>query len=69
MKWLLPVDFAYPALLLAVTGYGYFTDILPTSWAAFLDAHNVRSLGTMLWWMTAVNAIKAVGFLMAIMKW
>ena len=69
MKWLLPVDFAYPALLLAVTGYGYFTEILPKSWTAFLDAHNVRSLGTMLWWMTTVNAIKAVGFLLAIMKW
>ena len=69
MKWLLPVDFAYPVLLLAVTGYGYFTEILPTSWTAFLDTHNVRSLGTMLWWMTAVNILKAIGFLVAIMKW
>ena len=68
MKWLLPADLAYPILLLAVTGYGYFANILPPSWTAFLDAHNVRSLETMLWWMTAVNAIKAVGFLVAIMK-
>lgn len=59
LKWLLPIDIAYPIFLLLVTGYGYFTAILPNSWTAFLDAHNVRSLDSMLWWMTAVNCIKA----------
>lgn len=61
MKWLLPVDLAYPALLLAVTGHGYFSNIFPTSWTTFLDTHNIRSLDTMLWWMTAITAAKAVG--------
>ena len=59
LKWLLPIDLAYPLLLLLVTGYGYFSSILPTSWISFLDAHNIRSLDTMLWWITAVNSIKA----------
>lgn len=58
MKWLLPLDLAYPALLLAVTGHGYFTDYLPSSWSAFLAAHNIRSLSTMLWWITAINSVK-----------
>lgn len=60
MKWLLPVDLAYPALLLAVTGHCYFSNIFPTSWSTFLDAHNIRSLNTMLWRITAINAIKAL---------
>ena len=65
MKWLLPVDLAYPALLLVVTGYGYFTSIFPSSWTTFLDAHNIRSLDTMLVWMTAINAVKATCCLLA----
>ena len=60
MKWMMPLDLAYPALLLIVTGYGYYADHLPATWAAFLDAHNIRSLDTMLWWMTGITAIKAV---------
>ena len=68
MKWMVPVDFAYPALLLAVTGYGYFAGSLPASWASFLDVHNIRSLDTMLCWMTAVNAIKALGCFVAMAK-
>ena len=59
LQWLIPIDLAYPILLLLVTGYGYFSSILPTSWISFLDAHNIRSLDTMLWWITAVNSIKA----------
>ena len=65
MKWLIPVDIAYPILLLVVTGHGYFTGIIPTSWTVFLETHNIRSLDTMLWWMTAVNILKASGFLTA----
>lgn len=61
MKWMIPIDIIYPALLLAVTGYGYFTGYLPASWTEFLDTHNIRSLDAMLWWITAINAIKAVG--------
>ncbi len=50
-----------PTMLVAVTGYGYFSGSLPVSWMAFLDAHNIRSLDSMLCWTTAVNAIKAAG--------
>ncbi|MBQ8113501.1 MAG: hypothetical protein IJ146_09905 [Kiritimatiellae bacterium] len=63
LKWMVPFDLAYPALLLLVTGYGYYAAYLPESWAAFLDAHNIRSLDTMLWWMTAATTIKAIGCL------
>ena len=60
MKWIIPIDLAYPALLLVVTGHGYYAASIPASWSAFLDAHNIRSLDTMLWWITAINAMKAV---------
>ena len=68
LKWLIPIDVAYPVLLLSVTGYGYFSDILPSSWLSFLDAHNIRSLDTMLWWVTIVNVLKANICLLAISR-
>ena len=58
MKWMIPIDLAYPALLLIVTGYGYYAALIPASWAAFLNTHNIRSLDTMLWWMTGINSLK-----------
>jgi O-antigen/teichoic acid export membrane protein len=58
LKWLMPLDLVYPAVLLFVTGYGYLVGIIPESWTTFLAAHNVRTLETMLWWMTAASAIK-----------
>ena len=58
LKWLMPLDLIYPAVLLFVTGYGYLVGIIPESWTTFLAAHNVRTLETMLWWMTAASAIK-----------
>ncbi len=60
MKWMIPINLAYPVLLLLVTGYGYYTAYIPASWTAFLDAHNIRSLDTMLWWITIFNALRAV---------
>lgn len=60
LKWLVPVNLAYTALLLFVTGFGYFIDWFPASWAQFFEAHNVRSLNAMLWWITAVNVVKCV---------
>lgn len=65
MKWMIPVDLAYPAILLFVTGFGYFTSHIPPSWVEFLAAHNIRSLDTMLCWMAAINAIKVLGCLAA----
>lgn len=61
MKWLVPMDLAYVALLLSVTGYGYFIEFLPASCITFLDTHNIHSLSTMLWWMTIAMSIKACG--------
>ena len=58
LKWMMPIELAYPGVLLFVTGHGYLVNIIPESWTAFLAAHNVRSLETMLWWMTAATAIK-----------
>lgn len=60
LKWMLPLDLGYPALLLVVTGYGYFDSFAPAAAVRFLDAHNIRSLGAMLCWMTAFNLLKAV---------
>ena len=60
MMWMVPLDVIYPMIILLVTGYEYFDGIIPATWTAFLAAHNIRSLDAMLWWMTAVNAIKAL---------
>jgi len=65
MLWMVPLDVIYPVLLLLVTGHGYFTGIVPASWTAFLTAHNITSLDSMLWWMTGFCAIKTFGCLVA----
>ena len=65
LKWYLPLDIAYPILLLLVTGHGYLTGIIPASWTEFLTAHNIYSLNTMLWWVTGINAIKAIACIAA----
>ena len=59
LKWYLPIDLAYPVILLLVTGHSYFTGLIPASWSEFLTVHNVYSLRTMLWWMTGINGLKA----------
>jgi hypothetical protein len=59
LKWYLPLDIAYPILLLLITGHKYFVNIIPTSWTDFLTAYNIYSLKTMLIWMTVMNTIKA----------
>ena len=66
LKWMIPIELAYPLLLLIVTGHGYFTGLMPESWSAFLKNHNIYSLDTMLWWMTAINTIKTGCCLMAL---
>ncbi len=68
LKWYLPIDLAYPILLLFVTGHGYFANIIPTTWTEFLTAHNIYSLESMLWWITTINGLKAVICIIAIAK-
>ena len=58
LKWLMPLELAYPAVLLLVTGHGYLAGFIPASWTEFLTAHNIHSLETMLWWMTGIGVIK-----------
>ena len=61
LRWLAPLTLGYPALLLVVTGYGYFDTIIPASWSEFLSTHNISSLKTMMWWMTGF-AVAKLGF-------
>ena len=68
LKWYIPLDIVYPILLLLVTGHGYYAHLLPAPMATFLDLHNIRSLSTMLWWMTAFNALKATLCLVALLR-
>ena len=68
MKWMIPLTLLYPAALLAVTGYGYFTAFIPASWSAFLAAHNVASLSAMLGWMTGIAVLKALGCALAMLR-
>ena len=68
MKWIIPLTLLYPAALLFVTGYGYFTAYLPASWTSFLSAHNIASLSAMLWWMTGFAIIKAIFCVLAMLR-
>ena len=68
MKWMIPMTLLYPAALLFVTGYGYFTAYLPASWTNFLATHNITSLSSMLWWMTAIAVLKALGCALAMLR-
>ena len=68
MKWMVPLILLYPAALLFVTGHGYFTAYIPASWTDFLAAHNVNSLSAMLWWMTGIAVLKAIGCAIAMLR-
>ena len=68
MKWMIPLTLLYPAAILFVTGYGYFTAYLPASWTTFLATHNVTSLSAMLWWMTGIAILKALGCALAMLR-
>ena len=60
LKWAVPLDSVYATILILITGHGYFTGFIPASWSEYLSAHNIYSLQTMLWWMTAFNIIKTM---------
>ena len=62
------LDTPLPAAILFVTGYGYFTAYLPASWTTFLATHNVTSLSAMLWWMTGIAILKALGCALAMLR-
>ena len=68
LKWIIPIDIAYPTLLLMLSNHRYFADMLPVSLADFLARHNIFSLEIVLWWMTAINVIKAIVCLITMMK-
>ena len=68
MKWMIPLTLLYPAAILLVTGYGYFTVYLPASWTNFLATHNIASLSAMLWWMTGIAVLKALGCALAMLR-
>ena len=53
-----PTSLLYAALLLFVTGFGYFSSILPSSWTTFLSQHNIDSLGPMILWISAGAALR-----------
>ena len=66
LKWTIPLELAYPTLLLVVTEHRHLAGIIPASWTELLTAHNIYSLNTMLWWMTAITVLKALASLVAI---
>ena len=61
LKWMVPLTLLYPVALLLVTGHGYFTAHLPASCINFLSTHNITTLSAMLWWMTGIAILKALG--------
>ena len=65
LTWAIPLELIYPVLLLAVTGHGYLTGFIPQEWSDFLVAHNIYTLDSMFWWMTAIAILKALACTMA----
>ena len=68
IKWYVPIDLAYPIVLLLITGHGYFEGYIPTSWNEFLNIHNIYSLKTMLYWITGIHLLKAILCILAIYR-
>ena len=68
MKWWIPMNILSAAALLIITGHGYFTGYLPSSWTNFLYAHNIKSLANMLWWMTGVAILRALCCAIAMLR-
>ena len=68
LKWWIPITLIYPIAQLLVTGYGYFDNIIPDCWIKFLDAHNIRTLATILCWMTIHNLAKTICCIAAMYK-
>jgi O-antigen/teichoic acid export membrane protein len=58
LKWWVPLHAVFACGLLAITGYGYFADYLPSEWCEFLATHNFTSLKAMLVWFTATTFVK-----------
>ena len=58
LKWWVPLHVVFAAGLLAVTGYGYFVNYMPSSWCDFLTTHNFTSLKAMLVWFSTTTLIR-----------
>jgi len=58
MWWSVPLSIAYAGTLLGVTGFGYFTAYLPSSWTNFLSAHNITTLKSCLLWFVGYNVLR-----------
>lgn len=68
LKWWVPLHVVFALGLLLITGYGYFTAYLPSSWCDFLATHNFTSLKSMLVWFTATTLIKTAISLVELMR-
>lgn len=68
LKWFIPLNLANAALLLCVTGFGYFTAWLPASWTEFLSTHNITNLKAMLWWLTGIAVLRLAGCIIEVLR-
>lgn len=67
LKWAVPLDIAYAAMLLLVTNHGCLAGSIPAAWSHFLEANDICSLNTMLRWMTAGAVLKSAACLAAML--
>ena len=58
LKWWIPTHLAPAALLVVVSGYGYFTAFLPSGLSEFLARNNFTSLAAMMWYFTAIAVVR-----------
>lgn len=66
LRWILPLHLFYIAMMLGVTGHGYFSAWLPKSCTEFLNSHNIFDLRSILLWFTVFNAVKMFACLLAL---
>lgn len=63
--WMLPLHVVYMGVILFVTGYGYFTSLLPNTCISFLATHNITTLQTMICWLFGFQAVRLACCLIA----
>ena len=60
LRWYIPYHIIATILILAITGYGYFSAYLPASWIRFLATHNISTLKAMIAWLVAQAIVRTI---------
>ena len=68
LKWWVPLNIIFAAILPLYTGFGYFRDYLPNHICEFIATHNFTSLGAMIVWFAVTAIIKTAFSIYELLK-